>query len=359
MDDRYPRRQTRQIMLGNLRIGGGAPVSVQSMNNTKTGDVAATLAQLHALRAAGADVGRLAVPDQEAAAALPEIVRQSPLPLVADIHFDYRLALAAIAAGVQGLRINPGNIGAAERVRAVSEAAAAAGIPIRIGVNGGSLDKKLLAKYGGVTAEALCESALTQAEQLEATGFHDIVLSLKCSELPVMLEAYRRAAAACDYPLHIGATEAGTLHRGSLKNAMGIGTLLAEGIGDTLRVSLTADPVEEVKLGREILEMLALQPAGWQFVSCPTCGRTDIDLITLAERVEQALAAITPKRPRKVAVMGCAVNGPGEARDADLGIAGGRGRGIIFRRGEKVAAYPEDELFDAFLALARQLADEE
>ena len=355
----YPRKKTRTLKLGSLTIGGAAPIVIQSMNNTKTQDAASSLAQLQELYQAGCQVGRLAVPDMEAAEALAEIVKDSPMPLVADIHFDYRLALAAVRAGIAGLRINPGNIGGAERVRQVALAAGAAGIPIRIGVNGGSLDKRLLSKYGGITAEALCESALEQAEQLESCGFHDIKISLKCTELPVMLAAYRRMSQLTDYPLHIGVTEAGTLRRGSLKNAIGIGTLLSEGIGDTLRVSLTADPVEEVRVAREILQMLGLEQGGWQFVSCPTCGRTCIDLIDLAQRVEQELSSIVPKRRRKIAVMGCAVNGPGEASDADLGLAGGANGGLIFRYGEKLGFFSEAELLPEFLRLARALAEED
>jgi len=355
----FSRRQTRQVQIGGVAVGGGAPISVQSMNSTQTGDIPATLAQLQALASAGADIGRLAVPDREAAAALPAIVRGSPLPLVADIHFDYRLALAAVEAGVAGLRLNPGNIGGPERVREVAAAARDAGIPIRVGVNGGSLPADLLARYGGVTAPGLCEAALRQAEALEDAGFSAIKLSLKCSDLAVMLAAYRQVAAACDYPLHIGVTEAGTLYRGSVKNAVGIGTLLSEGIGDTLRVSLTADPVQEVRLGRDILSMLGIRRQGWEFVSCPTCGRTRVDLIALAERVEEELAAVEPRQPRKIAVMGCAVNGPGEAADADLGLACGAAGGVIFRQGRKIGAFGAADLLPEFLRLARELAAEE
>ncbi len=352
----FLRKITRKVHIGSVPIGGGSPVSIQSMCNTPTADVAATVGQLQALAAAGAQIGRLAVPDAHAADALPEIVQASPIPLVADIHFDYRLALSAVAAGIAGLRINPGNIGSPERVHAVAAAAQAHGIPIRIGVNGGSLDKDLLAQHGGITAAALVESALRHADLLESVGFHDIKLSLKASDVPTMVEAYRLASRLTDYPLHIGVTETGTLYRGSVKSALGIGTLLLEGIGDTLRVSLTDDPLREVALARDILSMLGLRRQGWEFVSCPTCGRTEIDLIALAQRVEQALADIPTQRPLKVAVMGCAVNGPGEAADADLGIAGGRNGGLIFRLGEKVGHFSEDELFDAFLRLAREMA---
>ena len=353
----FQRKKTKTIYLGQVPIGGGAPVSVQSMCNTPTADVAATLAQLRALHDAGADIGRLAVLDTEAAEALPALVKESPLPLVADIHFDYRLALAAVKAGVAGLRLNPGNIGGAARVKAVAAAAKAAGIPIRIGVNGGSLEQDLLARYGGITAEALVESALRHAALLEDEGFFAIKLSLKASHVPTMIEAYRLASTQTDYPLHIGVTETGTFYRGSLKSALGIGTLLMEGIGDTLRVSLTDDPCNEVKLALDILSILGLRQGKWELVSCPTCGRTAIDLIALAKRVEAGLADITPLRPLKVAVMGCAVNGPGEARDADIGIAGGVKGGLIFRRGEKVGFYDESVLFDEFMRMVRELAE--
>lgn len=354
----YARKITRTVHIGQVAVGGGNPVSVQSMCNTDTRDVAATLAQLKALAAAGAEIGRLAVPDLAAAEALADIVKESPLPLVADIHFDHRLALAAIKGGVQGLRLNPGNIGGKEKVRQVAEAAGAAGIPIRIGVNGGSLEKPLLAKYGGVTAEALLESALSHAALLEEQGFHDIKLSLKASSVPTMVAAYRLAAERTDLPLHLGVTEAGSLLRGSVKSALGLGALLLEGIGDTIRVSLTDDPVREVETARDILAMLGLREGGWEFVSCPTCGRTQIDLISLAHRVEQALSEITPPRPLKVAVMGCAVNGPGEAADADIGLAGGADGGLIFRKGEKVGFYAEDVLFDTFIGMVKELTQE-
>lgn len=344
MNSAFERRPSRQLHLGTVKIGGGADISIQSMCNTPTADIVATLNQLRRLSAAGADIGRLAVPDLRSAEALPYIVKESPLPLVADIHFDYRLALAAIRSSVSGLRINPGNIGGAERVRLVADAARNAGIPIRIGVNGGSLEHDLLEKYGGITAGALVESALRQAELLENSGFSDIKLSLKSSDVPTMVSAYRLAAAQCDYPLHIGVTETGTFYRGSLKSALGIGTLLLEGIGDTLRVSLTDDPVREVELAKDILSILGLRRTGWDIVACPTCGRTEIDLIGLAQQVEQALAAIEPLKPLKVAVMGCVVNGPGEAREADIGIAGGVGEGLLIKKGEIVRKVPEDQL---------------
>lgn len=352
----FKRKITKSVQIGSVQIGGGAPVSVQSMCNSKTEDAAATLAQLHRLHQAGAQIGRLAVPHRQAAEALPTIVQQSPLPLVADIHFDHRLALQAVRAGVAGLRINPGNIGGREKVRQVAEAAAAAGIPIRIGVNGGSLEQDLLDKHAGITAEAMVESALRHAEMLEDVGFFAIKLSLKASDVPTMVQAYRLISEQCDYPLHIGVTETGTLRRGSIKSAVGLGTLLMEGIGDTMRISLTDDPVKEVELAQEILAMLSLQDSGWEFVSCPTCGRTEIDLIRLAQDVEQALAEIRPQRRLKVAVMGCAVNGPGEAKDADLGIAGVGEGGVIFRRGEKLGFFPAEELLDKFVALAEELA---
>lgn len=354
----YERKRTKIVTIGEIKIGGGNPVSVQSMCNTNTADVAATLAQLHALQAAGAEIGRLAVPDQEAADALPAILRQSPLPLVADIHFDYRLALAAIRAGMHGLRINPGNIGSAERVRQVALAAKAAGIPIRVGVNGGSLPADLLDKHHGVTADALVEAALRHVELLEDNGFHAIKIALKASSVPVMVDAYRTISGLTDYPLHIGVTETGTLYRGSVKTALGLGVLLLEGIGDTLRVSLTDDPCREAALGREILSMLGLRPWGWEFVSCPTCGRTKVDLISLAQRVEAALMDITPAKPLKVAVMGCAVNGPGEAADADIGLACGVDGGLIFRRGEKVGYFDQADLFEEFIRRVRELATE-
>lgn len=354
----YERKRTKIVTIGEIKIGGGNPVSVQSMCNTNTADVAATLAQLHALQAAGAEIGRLAVPDQEAADALPAILRQSPLPLVADIHFDYRLALAAIRAGMHGLRINPGNIGSAERVRQVALAAKAAGIPIRVGVNGGSLPADLLDKHHGVTADALVEVALRHVELLEDNGFHAIKIALKASSVPVMVDAYRTISGLTDYPLHIGVTETGTLYRGSVKTALGLGVLLLEGIGDTLRVSLTDDPCREAALGREILSMLGLRPWGWEFVSCPTCGRTKVDLISLAQRVEAALMDITPAKPLKVAVMGCAVNGPGEAADADIGLACGADGGLIFRHGEKVGYFDQADLFEEFIRRVRELTTE-
>jgi (E)-4-hydroxy-3-methylbut-2-enyl-diphosphate synthase len=351
------RRITRTVYLGEIAVGFGHPVSIQSMCNTKTEDVAGTLAQLNTLAEAGAEIGRLAVPDRQAADALAQIVRQSPLPLVADIHFDHRLALAAIEAGMAGLRLNPGNIGGAEKVREVAQAAAAAAIPIRVGVNSGSVKPEQWAEFPD-RVEAMVQLALRQAELLEDAGCSAIKVSLKSSDIPEMIAAYRRVATLCDYPLHLGVTEAGTLLRGSVKSAIGIGSLLAEGIGDTIRVSLTADPLREVDVACQILCELGLKKPGWQFVSCPSCGRTEIDIISLAGWVEEALLACPPPRPLKVAVMGCVVNGPGEAADADLGIAGGHGGGVIFVKGEKIGFYPEDQLLPQLLTQARLLMDE-
>ena len=338
----YQRKKTRQIHIGPVAIGGGAPISVQSMTNTKTADTEATLAQIRALAAAGCDIVRLAVPDMDAARNLKNILPKSPVPLVADIHFDYHLALEAIRQGIHGLRLNPGNIGGEENVRKVVEAAKAAGIPIRIGVNAGSLDKKLLAKYGGVTAEALVESALQHVRILEAQGFYDMKISLKAHDVPLTLAAYRLMSEKVDYPLHLGITEAGTAKTGVIKSAVGIGALLAEGIGDTIRISLTGDPVVEVRVANEILKSLGLKEYGPTLVACPTCGRTSIDLPAIAAEVEKKLAGIT--EPIEVAVMGCVVNGPGEARGADVGIAGGKGEGLVFRKGEIIRKVPESEL---------------
>ena len=329
---------TKRIQVGGLPLGGGAPVTVQSMLNTKTTDVEGSLAQLRRLQAAGCEIARLAVPDAAAATAFGEIAAASPLPLVADIHFDYKLALAAARGGAAKIRINPGNIGGPERVRAVAEACGARGIPIRIGVNGGSLEKPLLEKYGAPTAEALVESAFSHIRLLEACGFYDICVSMKSSRVPVMMEAYRLFHDRSDYPLHLGVTETGTAYMGTVKSAMGIGGLLCLGIGDTIRVSLTDDPVEEVRAGIAILKAAGLRQDGVNIISCPTCGRTRIDLIGLVKQVEAALAGC--KKPVTVAVMGCVVNGPGEAREADVGIAGGEGCGFLFVKGEKRKKLP-------------------
>lgn len=342
------RKQTRQISIGNVKIGGGAPISVQSMTNTKTTDTAATVAQIKALEKAGCDIVRLAVPDMAAAENIANIKKQVNVPLVADIHFDYRLALKAIEQGIDALRINPGNIGDEDRVKAVVKAAKTKHIPIRIGVNAGSLDKKLLAKYGKVTAQALVESAMEHVHILEKLDFHDIKISLKAHDVPLTLDAYRLMSETVDYPLHLGITEAGTVNTGIIKSAVGIGALLAEGIGDTFRISLTGDPVNEVKVANEILKALGLKEYGPTLISCPTCGRCNIDLPSIATQVEKRLENV--QKPVKVAVMGCVVNGPGEARDADIGIAGGKSEGLVFRKGEIIGKVPEDKLIDALFA---------
>ena len=339
---------TRQIHVGDVAIGGDAPVSIQSMLNTKTTDVAGCLAQLAALKAAGCQIARLAVPNMAAAQAFGEIAAQSPLPLVADIHFDYRLAIAAAQGGAAKIRINPGNIGSPDRVRAVAEVCRAKHIPIRIGVNGGSLDKALLEKYGHPTAEALVESAFSHLALLEAVDFRDVCVSIKSSSVPTMVAAARLFRQRCDYPLHIGVTETGPVRMGLIKSAMGVGALLLDGIGDTIRVSLTADPVQEVYAAREILRAAGLRKDGVNIISCPTCGRTSIDLIGLVEQVDQALKTCT--KPLTVAVMGCVVNGPGEAREADVGIAGGDGCGILFVKGQPQQKLPYDQLLPALLA---------
>lgn len=338
------RKKTRQIHIGPVAIGGGAPISVQSMCNTKTTDTEATVAQIKALQAAGCDIVRLAVPDREAARNLGNIIAQVDVPLVADIHFDYKLALEAINQGISALRLNPGNIGGEEKVRAVVQAAKVKHIPIRIGVNAGSLDKKILAKYGAVMPEALVESAMQHIRILEKLDFHDMKISLKAHDVPLTLAAYRLMSETVDYPLHLGITEAGTVNTGIIKSAVGIGALLAEGIGDTFRISLTGDPVVEVKVANEILKSLGLKEYGPTLVACPTCGRTSIDLPAIAAQVEKKLETI--KEPIDVAVMGCVVNGPGEARGADVGIAGGNGEGLIFRKGEIIRKVPEEILVE-------------
>ena len=340
-------------MVGSVPVGGGAPVSIQSMLNTRTTDVEESLRQLRALAAAGCQIARLAVPDREAAAGFAEIVKESPLPLVADIHFDYRLAILAAEAGAAKIRINPGNIGGEDRVKAVVDVCKARHIPIRIGVNGGSLDKKLLEKYGHPTAEALVESAFQHLELLEKQGFYDTCVSMKSSTVPTMVAAARLFRSKCDYPLHIGVTETGPVRQGLIKSAMGIGSLLLDGIGDTLRVSLTDDPVQEVYAARDILKAAGLRRDGVNIISCPTCGRTRIDLIGLVNRVDEALK--DSKKPITVAVMGCVVNGPGEAREADIGIAGGDGCGLIFEKGQAVEKLPYDELLPALLKRIEEL----
>lgn len=356
MYDLQKRRPTRQIHIGKVAIGGGAPISVQSMTNTKTTDTEATVAQIRALQAAGCDIVRLAVPDMEAAKNLGNILRQVTVPLVADIHFDYKLALEAIHQGIHALRLNPGNIGGEEKVKAVVEAAKEAGIPIRIGVNAGSLDKKILKKYGGVTPEALVESAMEHVRILEALDFHDMKISLKAHDVPLTIAAYRLMSQTVDYPLHLGITEAGTVNTGIIKSAVGIGVLLAEGIGDTFRISLTGDPVVEVRVANEILKSLGLKEYGPTLVACPTCGRTSIDLPAIAAQVEEKLRDI--EEPIEVAVMGCVVNGPGEARGADVGIAGGNGEGLIFRKGEIVRKVPEADLVNELFQEIDQILEE-
>ena len=340
----FERKNTRQIHIGNVAIGGGAPISVQSMCNTKTTDTKATVAQIKALQNAGCDIVRVAVPDMEAAQNLGNIIKEINIPLVADIHFDYKLALEAIKQGISALRLNPGNIGGEEKVRAVVKAAKEAHIPIRIGVNAGSLDKKILAKYGEVTPEALVESAMQHVKILEDLDFYDMKISLKAHDVPLTLAAYRLMSKTVDYPLHLGITEAGTVNTGIIKSAVGIGALLSEGIGDTFRISLTGDPVVEVKVANEILKSLGLKEYGPTLVACPTCGRTSIDLPAIAAKVEKKLEGI--KDPIDVAVMGCVVNGPGEARGADVGIAGGNGEGLIFRKGEIIRKVPEENLVE-------------
>ena len=348
MAQTYRRKRTRQIKVGNVDVGGGSVISVQSMTNTPTADVAATVAQIRRLEEAGCDIVRVAVPDEESAAAVARIKPRIGIPLIADVHFDHRLAIAAVRAGADGLRINPGNIGAANKVKAVVECARERGIPIRVGVNAGSLEKDILKKYHGVTAEGMVESALRHIERLRAMDFHAVKVSLKASDVRRTVAAYRMLASRTDLPLHLGVTEAGTLFSGIVKSALGIGMLLVEGIGDTLRVSLTRDPAEEVRVGFEILKALDIRRRGPEIIACPTCGRTRIDLFGIVERVEQALAKST--LPIKVAVMGCVVNGPGEAREADVGIAGGEGVGILFRKGKVVKKFPEDQLVEVLLA---------
>ena len=344
---------TKQIHVGSVAVGGGAPVSIQSMLNTRTTDVEGSLRQLRALAAAGCQIARLAVPDMDAAKGFAEIASASPLPLVADIHFDYRLAIAAAEGGAAKIRINPGNIGGEERVRAVVDACREKKIPIRSGVNGGSLDKRLLEKYGHPTPEALVESAFSHIALLEKFGFYDICVSMKSSSVPLMMKAYTLFGAQSDYPLHLGVTETGTEYMGTIKSAMGIGGLLCMGIGDTVRVSLTADPVREVYAAKAILKAAGLRRDGVNIVACPTCGRTRIDLIGLAGRVEEALKDC--EKPITVAVMGCIVNGPGEAREADVGIAGGEDCGVLFVKGEMKERLPYDELLPALLRYVEAL----
>ena len=344
-------------MVGDVGVGGDAPIAVQSMTTTKTADVDATLAQVYALSGSGADIVRITCNDAAAAEGLAEIVLRSPVPIIADIHFQYRLALAALEAGVAGLRLNPGNIRNEAHIKSVARAAASAGIPIRVGVNAGSLDKDLLARYGGPVPEALVHSAQVEIGYLEEVGFHDIKISVKHSHVPSMVEAYRLLAEVVDYPLHLGVTEAGPPPSGLIKSVAGIATLLLEGIGDTIRFSLTADPNEEAKAGRQLLEILGLRERrGLDLIACPSCGRAEVDVIKVTEDVRDALEA--EKIPIQVAVMGCVVNGPGEAREADIGIAAGRGKGHLFIKGQVVRVVREEEMVDALLDEARKLATE-
>jgi (E)-4-hydroxy-3-methylbut-2-enyl-diphosphate synthase len=353
----YPRRKSRQVHVGNVAVGGDAPISIQSMTTTKTDDVQATLIQVHELATQGADIVRVAVPHEADALALPTIVKEGGVPIIADIHFSVRLAMLALEAGVQGLRLNPGNMRNPLHIKEVAEAAKERGIPIRIGVNAGSLDKKLVEKYGRPTAEALVESALYEIGLLEQHGFTDVKVSVKHQNVAEMIAAYRLLASKTDVPLHLGVTEAGTPKQGIIKSAIGIGTLLAEGIGDTIRVSLTADPVEEVKAGKQILQSLGIRQDSFDFVACPSCGRAELDVFALANEVEAAIEKMDLP-PMQIAVMGCEVNGPGEAKDADIGIAAGPGRGLLFSKGKQIGWVPHDKLVEALLKEAERVAAE-
>ena len=347
---------SKQIMVGGVAVGGGAPVSIQSMCNTATEDVEATVQQILRLEQAGCEIIRVAVPTEEAARAIPAIKARIHIPLVADIHFDYKLALLCAEGGIDKIRINPGNIGSKERVRAVADACRERGIPIRIGVNGGSLEKDLLARYGGVTAQALVDSAMGHVWLLNDCGFDDICISVKCSRVPVNMAAYQMLRAQTDYPLHLGVTEAGTKLQGTIKSSVGLGILLSEGIGDTMRVSLTADPVEEPPVAWGILQSLGLRRRGPEIVSCPTCARCQVNLIPIAEEVTERLKNYSA--PLSIAVMGCAVNGPGEASDADLGVACGRGQGLLFSHGQIIGKVAEDQIVDALMAEVDKLIEE-
>nr|WP_325233246.1 flavodoxin-dependent (E)-4-hydroxy-3-methylbut-2-enyl-diphosphate synthase [uncultured Oscillibacter sp.] len=344
---------TKRLMVGKVPVGGGAPVSIQSMCNTKTDDVAATVAQIKKLEAAGCEIIRVAIPDQAAAEAVDKIKEQISIPLIADIHFNYKFALTCAERGIDAIRINPGNIGGEEKVKAVADACRLRGIPIRVGVNGGSLEKELRARHGGVTAGALVESALGQARLLNRFDFDDICFSVKCSDVPLTMAAYLALSKQTDYPLHLGVTEAGTPSMGLVKSAMGIGGLLCLGVGDTIRVTLTADPVEEIYAAKKILKAAGLRKTGVNLIACPTCGRTRIDLIPIAEEVERRLADC--EKNITVAVMGCAVNGPGEASAADIGIAGGKDEGLLFRKGEILYKVPQERLVDALMEEIRRL----
>lgn len=339
-------RNTRQIELGGIKIGGGAPITVQSMTKTDTRDIPGTVAQIKSLEKAGCDIVRLAVPDMDAAKSLGEIKKQTNIPIISDIHFDYILALEAVKQGVDGIRINPGNIGSKYRIKAVVDAVRERGIPIRIGVNSGSLEKDILKKHGSPTAEALAESAFRHVEILEDLDFRDIKISVKSTDVKKMIASYRILAERCEYPLHLGVTEAGTYEMGTIKSSIGIGTLLADGIGDTIRVSLTGDPVDEVIVGFNILRSLGLRRNGIELISCPGCGRLEIDLMKLVKDVEDRIADINLPRPIKVAILGCVVNGPGEASEADIGIAGGKGKGMLYKDGKLVRSFKEDQIVD-------------
>lgn len=344
---KYSRKKTREVNIGGVKIGGDNPIAIQSMCNTDTRNVEETVKQIKELENAGCEIIRVAVPDMQAAEAIKDIKRQIDIPLVADIHFDYRLALKAIDGGIDKIRINPGNIGSEDRVKQVANMAKKNGIPIRVGVNSGSLEKHLVEKYGGVTPEGLVESALGHVRLLEKYDFYDTVISIKASNVPFSVEVYELLSETVDYPLHVGITEAGTVWGGTVKSAVGIGAILSRGIGDTIRVSLTGNPVEEIYAAKEILKDMNLRKFGVEFVSCPTCGRTSIDLISIANEVESKVKNIN--KNIKVAVMGCAVNGPGEAREADIGIAGGHGEGLIFRKGEIIRKVPENMLVDELM----------
>jgi len=349
------RKSTKRIMLGDVAIGGGAPITVQSMTNTDTADVEATLAQLSEMRCAGCDIGRVAVPDGSAAEALPRIIAGTDMPVVADVHFDHKLALAAIQMGAAGIRINPGTIGSRLHLKDIAKQAAGRGVVLRVGVNSGSLERRLLGPEGRAEAAALAESAMEGAALLEGFGVEQIKISVKASDVPRTIEAYRIVSEKCGWPLHVGVTEAGTLWAGTIKSAVGIGALLAAGIGDTIRVSLTASPVEEVRVGRRILAALDLGPHGPEVISCPTCARAEIDVIELACKVEEALEAY--RVPLRVAVMGCAVNGPGEAREADIGITGGKGGALLFVEGEMVRRVSTESMLDELIAEVQRLIE--
>ena len=341
------RKKTKKIKLGNIYVGGDSPITVQSMTNTDTRDAISTINQINRLEEAKCDIIRIAVPDMEAAGVIKEIKAKVKIPIVADIHYDYRLALKSIENGVDAVRINPGNIGSSEKVKAVVDAAKYNGVPIRIGVNSGSLDKRLLEKYNHVSSKALVESAMEHVKILEGLNFFDIAISIKSSDVVMMIESYRLISETVDYPLHLGVTEAGPIMKGTIKSSIGIGTLLAEGIGDTIRVSLTGDPIEEVKVGREILKSMGYIKEGIDIVSCPTCGRCQIDLFSIVNQAEERLKG--NNKNIKIAIMGCAVNGPGEAREADIGIAGGKGEGLIFKKGKIIKKVPEDKLLDELI----------